>query len=378
MDRVVQSELDLIGHIYDAVLEPDRWSDAIDRIRRYVGLHLGAIGVNYFPTGVSIQATTNIAPEYVQAIADTADTLQLMWGGPDAFSRLPVEDPIRMLDYSSPDWWPGNPFYEKFCRPLGLVDQLVLLLENNSSMMASFALGRHESMPPIGKAQIETFRVLAPHLRRAVLIGSLLEARSVATSSLQAALDVLGSAVLLVDANVRIIYANGLAEDMLRRGDPISRLRGRLDVPREVVKGQFRNSIAAAARDEEALHQGGGLAVRRSDGSGMVIHVLPLGRRTLPPPSTAVAAVFVATPNSELSLPLEAMRLLYDLRPAEVRVLELIARGANGNAVADALGISKNTAKTHTLRLFDKLGVHSRVELLRLTRDMSARSAGRS
>lgn len=52
-------------------------------------------------------------------------------------------------------------------------------------------------------------------------------------------------------------------------------------------------------------------------------------------------------------------------------MLELVAQGLSGRAVADTLGISENTVKTHTIRLFDKLGLHTRAELVRFARDMS-------
>jgi DNA-binding CsgD family transcriptional regulator len=367
----VQSELDLIRYIYDAVLEPDRWSDTIDRIRQHVGLQIGAISILHLPGGFSVQATANISPEYLRVAAETSHRVPELWGGYAKFSRLPLEEPIRMLDHTSPETWVGNPYYERFAKPLGLVDQIVLVLEFNPTMVATFALGRHESMPPIDDRQIETVRSLAPHLRRAVLISKLLESRSLASASLEATLDALGSAVLLVDAGARIVHANDQADSMLQKGDPITSLNGRLTIPRELVKGQFEETVAVAASGEEGMRQGAGLPVRNLDGSGMVVHVLPLGRRSFRPSASAVAAVFVSPPSSELNLPLEAMRVLYDLRPAEVRVLELIAAGANGNGVAEALGISRNTAKTHTLRLFDKLGVHSRAELILLARKMS-------
>lgn len=371
VDRILQTELDLIGSIYDSVLDPGLWSDAIDRIRRYVGLHLGAIGISYLPSGISIQATTNIPPEFVRAIGATADTIPDLWGGVAAFSRLPVEEPIRMLDHSSVDQWPGNPFYEAFCRPQGLVDQLCLILEYQPNLVATFALGLHESMPPIDDRQVEIFRALAPHMRRAVLIGNLLEARSIVATTFEAALDALGSAILLVDANGQIVYANGRADQMLHAGDPIASLNGRIEVPRELVKGQLERAVAAAKQPDEALGPGGGIAVRRRDGSGAIVHVLPLQRRTTRPVPNAVAAVFVAEPNTALNLPLEGLRLLYDLRPAETRVLDLIASGLSGRAVAEALGISENTVHTHTTRLFEKLGVHSRAEAVALVRDMS-------
>ena len=371
MDRIVQTELDLVGHVYDAVLHPELWDDTIDRIRRYVGLHLGAIGVNYLPSGNSISATTNISPEYLQIMAETADYIFDLWGGPSMLTRLPVEEPLKMLDYSTPDMWPGNPYYERFAKPLGLADQIVLILEVSPTVVGSFGLGRHESMPEIDDVQLGTMASLAPHLRRAVLISDLLETRSVVASTFEATLGAIGSAVLLVDANSRITYANPRAEAMLREGETITQLNGRLQAPRELVKGQLERTIAAAMGPDETVGPASGIPVRREDGTGQIVHVLPLERRADRPSSLAVAAVFVAEPNAALNLPLEAIRALYDLRPAEVRTLQLVASGQSAKAVAEALSVSESTVKTHTLRLFDKLGVHTRSELVSFVRNMT-------
>lgn len=44
-------------------------------------------------------------------------------------------------------------------------------------------------------------------------------------------------------------------------------------------------------------------------------------------------------------------------------VVECIARGESNRAIADSLGISQHTVKTYVRRIFEKLGVRSRVEV---------------
>ena len=159
---------------------------------------------------------------------------------------------------------------------------------------------------------------------------------------------------------------------MLRDGDPIAMVHGRLDAPRELVKGQLKATVAAAMGNGPKLAQAGsGIATRRRDGTGVVVHVLPLQRRMARATWSAVAAVFVAEPNAPMNLPVEAIKLLYGLRPAEGRVFELVVAGFSGARIAEALGIAPTTVKTHTMRLFDKLGVHSRVGVVQLAREMS-------
>lgn len=56
----------------------------------------------------------------------------------------------------------------------------------------------------------------------------------------------------------------------------------------------------------------------------------------------------------------------YDLSSREADVLSLVRKGMNARLIAERLGISTNTAKSHLDRLYKKLGVHSREGLIRL------------
>lgn len=44
MDALVQTELDLIGAVYDAVIDTTLWDNTIDRIRRHFGFQIAAMG----------------------------------------------------------------------------------------------------------------------------------------------------------------------------------------------------------------------------------------------------------------------------------------------------------------------------------------------
>lgn len=61
---------------------------------------------------------------------------------------------------------------------------------------------------------------------------------------------------------------------------------------------------------------------------------------------------------------LDRIRVDYGLSPRETEVCAHLGRGRNRQFVADALGISLETAKTHVTNVYRKLGVHSQQELL--------------
>ena len=73
-------------------------------------------------------------------------------------------------------------------------------------------------------------------------------------------------------------------------------------------------------------------------------------------------------PSTEdsFSARVEGLAFDYHLSRRETDVFALIARGRSIPYTAEALTISENTVRSHVRRIYDKLGVHSKQELLDL------------
>ena len=54
----------------------------------------------------------------------------------------------------------------------------------------------------------------------------------------------------------------------------------------------------------------------------------------------------------------------------ELEILELIAHGMSNREIADKLFVSENTVKTHSSRLFDKLGAKRRTQAVQIAKEM--------
>lgn len=54
----------------------------------------------------------------------------------------------------------------------------------------------------------------------------------------------------------------------------------------------------------------------------------------------------------------------------ELEILELIAQGMSNREIAQKLFVSENTVKTHSSRLFDKLGARRRTQAVQLGQEM--------
>jgi NarL family two-component system response regulator LiaR len=58
------------------------------------------------------------------------------------------------------------------------------------------------------------------------------------------------------------------------------------------------------------------------------------------------------------------------ITPRELEILELIARGMSNREIAEKLFVSANTVKTHSSRVFDKLGAKRRTQAVQLGKEL--------
>lgn len=85
-----------------------------------------------------------------------------------------------------------------------------------------------------------------------------------------------------------------------------------------------------------------------------------LGRRSRPRRDVAVE-VEVAAPAAPFARDDEQRERL-GITAREQEILELVAEGLSNREIGERLFISENTVKTHSSRLFDKLGARRRVQ----------------
>jgi two-component system, NarL family, response regulator LiaR len=69
-------------------------------------------------------------------------------------------------------------------------------------------------------------------------------------------------------------------------------------------------------------------------------------------------------------IPDERKREDLSITRRELEVLELIAQGMSNREIAEKLYVSENTVKTHSSRVFDKLGARRRTQAVQLGKEL--------
>lgn len=94
-----------------------------------------------------------------------------------------------------------------------------------------------------------------------------------------------------------------------------------------------------------------------------------LGRRLTRPTETVVVREVVLPAPSSFVRDQSKVESL-GITPRELEVLELIAEGLSNKEIAARVFVSENTIKTHSSRVFDKLGAQRRTQAVQLGREL--------
>jgi DNA-binding CsgD family transcriptional regulator len=360
--------LALIGGIYDAALNPDTWNAILPRIGAFVGGSSGGLFAHHASRrsgNVFYQFGTD--PEFRRLYLEKYMTMDPMFG---TYFVLDVGEVFSTSTVMSHAEFLQSRFYKECIRPQGWIDNVCVYLDRTSEGHAGFSLFRHEREGLADEPARERLRLLVPHLRRAVLIGKLIDFKTSQAATFADALDGLSAAMLFVDSSGRITHANAAGQAMVADGNVLRAPQGQLAASDPDVNRALRDIFLAAATGDAAIGvRGVAVPLVARDGERYVAHVLPLSsgtRRSAGVSYAAAAALFVQKAALATRSPPEAIAKIYRLTAMEVRVLLAIVEVGGAPEVAETLGIGEGTVKTHLKRLYAKTGARRQADLVKL------------
>jgi two-component system, NarL family, response regulator LiaR len=92
-------------------------------------------------------------------------------------------------------------------------------------------------------------------------------------------------------------------------------------------------------------------------------------KKTVVKEKIVVKEVPVLVPASQAFVLNEKKREDLSITRRELEILELIAQGMSNREIAEKLFVSENTVKTHSSRVFDKLGAKRRTQAVQLGKE---------
>jgi DNA-binding CsgD family transcriptional regulator/PAS domain-containing protein len=363
---------ELIGMIYDCAIEPERWRATLAEICQSVGCVSGIILlVDLDQSCHKFAHSWGLNADWMDQYFAHANQLTGFYSR--AFSRqykLDGEPLImsRLVDQTGAN---GMQIYADLTRAHGIADIMQTVVLREAHRIAILTASRHEDVGMLRDEDVATMRLLVPHVRRAVKIIDILDAKKIEAHTLAATLDTFIAGAVVVGEEGRILHANDAARRMLSARRPIAAVDGVLTV-RDTAANEELSAAIRLARANEAEIGNSGISVPLRNEEPSVAYVLPLAhgelRTRLMPQATA--AVFIMRPDDALASSLGGLARQFDLTGAETRLLELLCADATLAEAAKRLGISHETARTHLAHVFSKTGVSRQADLLTLVNRM--------
>jgi DNA-binding CsgD family transcriptional regulator len=366
----LEEALALTGDIYDAALDPAHWPEVLRKLAGFAGTTISALtsadiasrkGGFYFSWGDDPQYTKLYFDKYIKLNPFLVPMMLLDAGEVRSVSDVMPMDQLR-----------ATRFYKEWAGPGGYGDTTIAVIEKSASAATFLATSRNDRDSPMDSRPRRCMELLVPHVRRAVAIGKVVEMHRIDADALADAVDALSAGVFLVGDAGCVVRANAAARALLAAGDMLYLHDGALTVRgSRPTQKDLTEAIGGAIRDDLIVSRHGvSIPLAAGNGDRYVAHVLPLTsgrRRNAGRASRAGAAVFVHKAVLGGLLPLEAMARQFGLSTAELRVLAVVMEvGGSVTEIADVLGLSEPTVKTHLRRLFDKTDSKRQADLVRL------------
>ena len=336
----------LIGDIYDAALDPGLWPEVLHTTCDFVeGCAATLSSQHSAPHSVRFFSQWGTDPSYTKLYQEKYVKLNpglvplVMTSGPGQI--------VSMLDFVPQDEYLRSKFYKEWVQPQGYLDAVNIIIEKSAFAYAAMAVARNERQGFVDDEVRRRMHLVAPHFRRAVAIGKVIDLHKVEAAALADTLDGIRAGLFLIDAARRVVQANVSGRQMLQEGRILRTVAGVLKASDERSDRSLQDVLAAIEAEDSSQASGVVVPLNAPNEGPYVAHLLPLttgARRKASIAYSAVAALFVRKAELDLPHPLEALAGHYQLTPTELKVLIGVVQIGGVPEIADAFGVSQATA----------------------------------
>ncbi|MFI5102940.1 MAG: helix-turn-helix transcriptional regulator, partial [Terriglobales bacterium] len=161
---------------------------------------------------------------------------------------------------------------------------------------------------------------------------------------------------------------------MLADNDGLQAFRGGLRAKRAGVSARFDQLVgqATATSAGTGLRPAGALTVSRRDRPPLHLLVSPVRGFDVDDDHPVGAIVFVSDSAQRVRPAHDTLRVLFGLTPAECRVAMFMADGHSPTAIAETIGVSRNTLKSQLASIYQKTDTSRQAQLVRLLLQLPA------
>jgi DNA-binding CsgD family transcriptional regulator len=411
MHRDIELHSNLVQEIYSASVHPERWDQVVASIAASFGFGKGLLFTPFVaPQDGGIIVGAGIDKSCLKSWAGSYAEADV-WA--QALGRHgPIHDGLAYTEENlvPQQEFPKLPFHRDFLGAMGMTHTCggVVMGGAPDNLLTALAIFRGLNDRAFDRDDVRWMQTLIPHVGRSVEMMQRLDSARLQNAALLASYDKLSFGVALLDRNMRVLQLNKAAQEVIERKDGIylddqrrleslpatARLQnapGGQSTERRKTSGLSLAGWLAAVRDRTLSasqhHQdgyvlgrtnafdpggrttrrhylfqcvplavsGGGSVASRHGAGGQEVHF----------------ALIITDPQSVQLPSVERLCSLYDLTPAQAKVVCAFAGGGTYKDVAGRLAVGEETIRAHLKEIYPKTRVNRLADLVRLTLSLS-------
>jgi DNA-binding CsgD family transcriptional regulator len=356
----------ILDAVYDSAVFPDRWPHALERLGQafdctcvaLIDRNLRTLDARVDTSGVDASSQREFLDVWSARDLVRLRTREWRPGAIDIDQQIVPKSELLASDY-----------YNGFMKPRDMHTVMRLTLAHHNRFLTIISLVRPRSVNEFDAAAVERCRVLMPHLERAAQIRFQAQDASAMLGGLSDFADRSVTAVLLLERDGRVKFANRAASTMAASADAFLLRSDQFELLDRNDDAAFQRLVAGAVGALQGFDapRGGIMRLaRRSGKPSYTVTVAPVKHEVSWVGHAPMALVLVADPDVTPIPPKEMLAQLFGLTTAETRVAERLMMGDSPEQAAAFLQVKTATARWHLASLYRKTGTNRQAELVRL------------
>jgi len=217
----------ILGHIYDAALDFNKWRHALAEIRAVLGANNVILILR--PGTARSPGLSLVFREDLYEYADPFSNSEFL----SPFETIAAGEVTTIADLLSDEQWRATPFYRRHCEPADVYDVMLLDLRSRDGSTYRIRITRPEQAARFGREDKEFLALLAPHFRRAIEMQTTFERTELLHAQYVEVCDRMGVATFILDTKGNVLQHNKSACEL------VGGLDGLAIVPSMIAAGCF-------------------------------------------------------------------------------------------------------------------------------------------
>jgi DNA-binding CsgD family transcriptional regulator len=356
----------LVDDIYECSFAPELWPNVLDRLARISD----AVGGTFFvASSTKVQSWT--ASEPLRAGIELFARSDLLTRGQRVARLRATQHAGFVLEpalYETEEEMAADPVYKELLWPAGLGWGTGTAVPLPTGETLCLTLERFRTRGPVEASTIEQLDAFRPHLARSALMSGRLQLERARIASETLAL--LGLPALVFDHQGKVLAANQLIEALTEQIR--WHARDRISLKDSSAHALYQQAVANL--DVEGATPVLSFASRGAEASAaMVVHIVPVRGQSRDIFQRCAGVLVMMPVTFPEAPPVELVKSLFDLTPAEARVARSLTTGETIETIASNTGVSTNTVRTHMRGVFEKTGCNRQAEVVALLSGIAIR-----